>query len=242
MGLLYFRQILYHLSHLHACILLVSWLGVNFLAIQCEWLEAPFKVPRNASMFLYLVKYLSNTMLGFWSEGKINLCVISIATEISLTLSSYFNVLNYINKSKIQTQKFPLLKWHCLVAKSRLIFATPWIVAWQAPLSVEFSRQEYWSGLLFPPPRDLPNRGIKPATHVSPDACRQILYHWATRADAAAASKSLQSCLILCDPIDGSPPGSPVPGILQARTRALLTKMNLFLIWYSFHIVLDLFC
>ena len=35
---------------------------------------------------------------------------------------------------------------------------------------------------------------------------------------AAAAAKSLQSCLTLCDPIDGSPPGSPVPGILQART------------------------
>ena len=36
-------------------------------------------------------------------------------------------------------------------------------------------------------------------------------------AAAAAAAKSLQSCLTLCDPIDGSPPGSPVPGILQAR-------------------------
>ena len=35
---------------------------------------------------------------------------------------------------------------------------------------------------------------------------------------AAAAAKSLQSCLTLCDPIDGSSPGSPVPGILQART------------------------
>ena len=34
----------------------------------------------------------------------------------------------------------------------------------------------------------------------------------------AAAVKSLQSCLTLCDPIDGSPPGSPIPGILQART------------------------
>ena len=39
-----------------------------------------------------------------------------------------------------------------------------------------------------------------------------------TSAAAAAAAKSLQSCLTLCDPIDGSPPGSPVPGILQART------------------------
>ena len=35
---------------------------------------------------------------------------------------------------------------------------------------------------------------------------------------AAAAAKSLQSCPTLCDPIDGSPSGSPVPGILQART------------------------
>ena len=34
----------------------------------------------------------------------------------------------------------------------------------------------------------------------------------------AAAAKSLQSCPTLCDPIDGSPPGSPIPGILQART------------------------
>ena len=37
-------------------------------------------------------------------------------------------------------------------------------------------------------------------------------------AAAAAAAKSLQSCPTLCDPIDGSPPGFPIPGILQART------------------------
>jgi len=37
-------------------------------------------------------------------------------------------------------------------------------------------------------------------------------------AAAAAVAKSLQSCPTLCDPIDGSPPGSPIPGILQART------------------------
>ena len=39
-----------------------------------------------------------------------------------------------------------------------------------------------------------------------------------TSAAAAAAAKSLQSCPTLCNPIDSSPPGSPVPGILQART------------------------
>ena len=37
---------------------------------------------------------------------------------------------------------------------------------------------------------------------------------------STAAAKSLQSCPTLCDPIDGNPPGSPVPGILQARTLA----------------------
>ena len=43
---------------------------------------------------------------------------------------------------------------------------------------------------------------------------------------AAAAAKSLQSCPTLCDPIDGSPPGSPVPGILQARTLEWLVTGN----------------
>jgi len=43
-------------------------------------------------------------------------------------------------------------------------FVIPWTVARQAPLSVEFSRQEYWSGLPFAAPGDLPNPGIKPAS------------------------------------------------------------------------------
>ena len=42
------------------------------------------------------------------------------------------------------------------------LFATLWSVVRQAPLSMEFSRQEYWSGLPFPPPGDLPNPGIEP--------------------------------------------------------------------------------
>ena len=44
------------------------------------------------------------------------------------------------------------------------LFATPWTVACQAPLSVGFSRQEYWSGLPFPSPGDLPNPGIEPGS------------------------------------------------------------------------------
>ena len=57
--------------------------------------------------------------------------------------------------------------------------------------------------MLFPTPRDLPDPGIQPVSLESP---------------AAVAVKLLQLCSTLYDPIDGSPPGSPVPGILQART------------------------
>ena len=87
---------------------------------------------------------------------------------------------------------------------------------------MEFSRQEYWSELPFPSSGDLDDPGIEP---VSPALQADSLSSEPTsrkphlRAEeAAAAPKSLQSCPTLCDPIDGSPPGSPVPGILQTRT------------------------
>ena len=47
------------------------------------------------------------------------------------------------------------------------LFATLWTVVLQGPLSMGFSRQEYWSGLPFPSPGDLPNPGIKPASLMS---------------------------------------------------------------------------
>ena len=84
------------------------------------------------------------------------------------------------------------------------LFAIPWTVAHQAPLCMEFSRQEYWSGHSF-------LQGIFPTQGDSlPSEPPGFL--------AAAAAKSLQSRPTLCDPIDGSPPGSAIPGILQART------------------------
>ena len=73
---------------------------------------------------------------------------------------------------------------------------------------MEFSRPEYWSGQPFPSPGDLPNPGIKPRSPALQ----------ADSSPAAATAKSLQLCPTLCDPIDISPRGSPVPGILQART------------------------
>ena len=70
-----------------------------------------------------------------------------------------------------------VLLFRGLVTKSCLILATPWTVAHQAPLSMGFSRQEYWSGLPFHSPGDLPDPGIEP---LSPGDgllhCRRILH------------------------------------------------------------------
>ena len=51
--------------------------------------------------------------------------------------------------------------------------------------------------------------------------------HITEKQSATATAKSLQSCLTLCDPIDGSPPGSSVPGILQARTLEWVLEKGL---------------
>ena len=87
---------------------------------------------------------------------------------------------------------------------------------------MRFSRQEYWRGLPWLSSGDLPNPGIKPASLKSPALAGRLFTTsstWETQTCyAAAAAKLLQSCPTLCDPIDGSPPGSPIPGILQART------------------------
>ena len=57
----------------------------------------------------------------------------------------------------------------CVYVLSRVqLFATPWTVAHQAPLSMEFFKQEYYSGLTFPSPGDLPNSEIKHMPPVSP--------------------------------------------------------------------------
>ena len=92
-----------------------------------------------------------------------------------------------------------------MLSRIRLL-VTPWTVAYQAPPSMGFSRQEYWSGVPSPSPSELKWTGMGKIIQMTIISA------------AAAAAKLLQSCPTLCDPIDGSPPGSPVPGILQART------------------------
>ena len=61
----------------------------------------------------------------------------------------------------------PLSVHECVLSHVQQ-FATPWTVACQALLSVDFSRQEYWSGLLFSTPGDLPDPKVKPVSLESP--------------------------------------------------------------------------
>ena len=77
-----------------------------------------------------------------------------------------------------------------------------------------FPRQEYRGGLPFPTPGHLPNpaQGLKLGLLL----CRQILYHLSHQG-SPNNTLVFQSCLTLCDPVDYSPPGSSVHGILQAR-------------------------
>ena len=79
-------------------------------------------------------------------------------------------------KKNIEVPEYPLnggkVKVKVKLLSRVRLFVTPWPVAYQAPLSVGFSRQEYWSGLPFPSPGDLPDPGIDPGL----PHCRQTLY------------------------------------------------------------------
>ena len=84
------------------------------------------------------------------------------------------NVFIYLDLYLYTTYEDEVVVWSLSYV---LFFATLWTVACQATLSMGFSRQEYWSGLPFPPPEDLPNPGIEP-TSPSLQADSLLLSHW----------------------------------------------------------------
>ena len=98
-------------------------------------------------------------------------------------------------------------------------FATPWTVAYQAPPSRGFSRQEYWSGLPFPSPGDLPDPGIEPRPPVlEADAL--------TSEPPGKPSSVTQLCPTLCDPVNRSMPGLPVHHQLLEFTQTHVHRVG----------------
>ena len=95
------------------------------------------------------------------------------------------------------------------------LFATLWAIVHSAPLSVQFSGQNYWSGLPCPS-GDLPHPGLEPTSLTSPASASGFFSTSATRKSFCR----IYICSVvprLCDPMDCSQPGSSVHGILQAR-------------------------
>ena len=92
------------------------------------------------------------------------------------------------------------------------LFVTPWTVTRQAPLSMEFSRQECWSGVPCPSPGDLPNPGIEsgsPTLHTE-SLLSELL-------ESQVKVKLLSSVWLFCNPMDCSLPYFSVHGIFQAK-------------------------
>ena len=93
-------------------------------------------------------------------------------------------------------------------------FATPWTVVCQGPVSMGFPRQEYWSGLPFLSPGGFPDPGIEP---LSPALAGGFFTTEPQGKPLHACVQNHFSGIRLCSPVDYSPPGSSVRGILQAR-------------------------
>ena len=94
------------------------------------------------------------------------------------------------------------------------LFATLWTVAHQIPLSMGFSRQEYWSGLLCPPQQDLPNPGIGPLSLTSPALAGGFFTTSATWGALICCNSVAKSCSTLCHSMDCSTLCFPVPHYL----------------------------
>ena len=110
------------------------------------------------------------------------------------------------------------------------LFLTPWTVACQAPLSMGFSRQEYWSGVPFPSPGG--SSQLRDPIYVSLVSCtgRRILYHCSILEalhDSSVQFRSVaQSCLTLCDPMNHSTPGLPVHHQLPESTQTHVHRVS----------------
>ena len=139
------------------CLYLVNdmGLGSGSLYITSFWRNVPLDLP-------WWSQWLPLVLKPERQECRLALCLIC-----------FIPLSKFLGKSlQLEEQK----KWKVKSLTCIWLFATPWTVAYQASPSMGFSRQEYWSGLPFPSPGDLPDPGIKPHfLH-----CRQILYDWAT--------------------------------------------------------------
>ena len=110
------------------------------------------------------------SLFGFFYPNKLLWSTQYLAVHSTIGQLWFPNSLCFLISNKLPSWAFPsliLLMFSERKVKVKSLtcvwlFVTPWTVVYQATLSMEFSRQDYWSGLTFPPPGDLPNPGIEP--------------------------------------------------------------------------------
>ena len=139
-------------SGLFKSLWITSWL---FLSVSILFLAA--------DRFSLLTAQFDSPMVpGFTGDSSSHVQQLEVSVP---TLSYWRKKCNWSISGQVSRQPW-LKRWvSSLVAQFVWLFATPWFAACHAPLSMEFSRQEYWSGLLCPPPGDLSDPGIE---HESP--------------------------------------------------------------------------
>ena len=178
------------------CLLL---LGVISSAYSCQrlWnvrllrsegrISKVLKIPPRWSMQQFLshslytaqARWASHTWRTAWNPGGPSGSVFRISGL--QTLFTIKNKISSVNSYFFLSVLYMILNYVCMLSRFSHVwlFAILWTVALQAPLSIGFSRQEYWSGMPCPPPGDFPDPGMEPASHVS-GIGRWVLYCWAT--------------------------------------------------------------
>ena len=156
---------LYFIFYSLGCMVSVFSPSVQFSHSSCVQLFSPYVLSkpicysclhiiksRGQLSFLTLTKFICLSwkafFLGLWDTALLSWFSLALVATCFLAFS-------------VVTCFFMLVLSHVW------FFVTPWTIAHQAPLSMGFSRQEYWNGLPSPPPGDLPNPGIKPTSPVS---------------------------------------------------------------------------
>ena len=130
---------------------------------------------KTQNIYVLLTRTCAALTISF-AYHSFNKCILSVYKNV---ISDYYVLLNIILYIIVHSNK--LLCCACPQSLSCIwLFCDPMDFSPQAPLSMGFSRQEYWSGLLFPSPRALPDPGIEPETPESSCIDGWILYYRAT--------------------------------------------------------------
>ena len=150
-----------------------TWLTISFSML------GKFSTIISSKIFSHPFFFFSSSSSGTPIINS-NVGVFDMVPEVSETVFSSFHSLYFILLFRIYFHNFIFQLsnlcfwfkysaidsfWSKVKSLSRIqLFVTPWTVAYQVPPSMVFSRQEYWSGLPFPSPGDLPNPGIEPGS------------------------------------------------------------------------------